>query len=278
MPNPTDPDPSEPIQRGYRLLDSDEPAPVIEERRSGTSNFVFVVDHAGWQIPRRLDDLGLPQSELRRHVAWDIGGLAVARQTSSALDAPLIAQHYSRLVIDCNRDPLVASSIATVSEWIEIPGNIGLGDAEIAARRAEIFDPYHNHLRALLDERKAAGRPTILIAQHTMTDLYKGVRREMHAAVLYNRDRRFAGLMLDALRRETGLIVADNQPYFVSDATDYTIPRHAEARGLAHVELEVRQDLVASAAGQAEWARRLAAALREAERAFFALGYGGPPA
>ncbi len=278
MPKSPDPEAIEPIQRGYRLLEPDEPPPVIEERRNGASNFVFVVDHAGWQIPRRLDDLGLPQSELRRHVAWDIGGLAVARQTSSALDAPLIAQNYSRLVIDCNRDPQVATSIATVSEWIEIPGNIGLSDAEIAARRAEIFDPYHAHLRTLLDERKAAGRPTILIAQHTMTDLYKGVRREMHAAVLYNRDRRFAGLMLDALRREAGLIVADNQPYFVSDASDYTIPRHAEARGLAHVELEIRQDLVSSAAGQAEWARRLAAALRDAERVFFASGYGGPPA
>ncbi len=243
---------------------------MIEERREGQSNFVFAVDHAGWHIPRRLDDLGLPQSELRRHVVWDIGGLAVARATSSELDAPLIAQQYSRLVIDCNRDPMADSSIAVQSEWIEIPGNVGLSALEIAARRAEIFDPYHDHLRSLLDARQAMGRPTILVTQHTMTDLYKGVRREMHAAVLYNRDRSFAGILLEALRRETGLIIADNQPYFVSDATDYTIPRHAEARGLPYVEIEIRQDLVTSAAGQAEWARRLAAALRASEAAFFA--------
>jgi predicted N-formylglutamate amidohydrolase len=145
-----------------------------------------------------------------------------------------------------------------------------LSEAEIAARRAEIFDPYHERLRALLDERQAAGRATILVAQHTMTDVFKGTRREMHAAVLYNRDRRFAGLVLDSLRRESALLIADNEPYFVSDETDYTIPRHGEARGLPHVEIEIRQDLVSDEAGQAAWAKRIAGALQNAEQAFIA--------
>jgi predicted N-formylglutamate amidohydrolase len=205
---------------------------------------------------------------LQRHIAWDIGALGVARQVAAELDAPLVAQNYSRLVIDCNRDPRVATSIPTIGESVEIPGNIGLSEAEVVARRVEIFDPYHNHLRALLDERLAAGRPTILVAQHSMTNIFKGVQREMHAAVLYNRDRRFAGLVLDMLRREADLLITDNEPYFVSDDTDYTIPRHGEARGLPHVEIEIRQDLVSDAAGQTAWARRIASALRDAEQAF----------
>jgi len=253
---------------GFKLLAPDEPRPFIAVGREGRSNFVIVVDHAGRRIPRRLADLGLPAPELQRHIAWDIGALGVARQVAAALEAPLVAQNYSRLVIDCNRDPKVASSIPRLSEWVEIPGNIALSDAEIAARRSEIFDPYHGYISALLDERTRAGRHTILVAQHTMTDIYKGARREMHAAVLYNRDRRFAGLVLEALRRERGLIVADNEPYFVSDETDYTIPRHGEARGLPHVEIEIRQDLVGDDAGQAEWAERITGALKEAERAF----------
>jgi len=255
-----------------RLLAADEPPPFIELRRQGRSNFVIVVDHAGRLIPRRLNDLGLPASELQRHIAWDIGALAVARRVSETLDAPLVAQNYSRLVIDCNRDPQVATSIPRTSESIDIPGNIDLSDADIAARCTEIFEPYHRQVRSLLDERAAAGRPTILVAQHSMTDVYLGVRREMHAAILYNRDRRFAGLMLDSLRREPGLVVADNQPYFVSDATDYSIPRHGEARGLPHVEIEIRQDLVSDDAGQTAWADRIARALREAEHAYL----GGP--
>jgi len=253
---------------GGQLLGTDEPPPVIGIGLQGRSNFVIVVDHASRRIPRRLNDLGLPESELQRHIAWDIGALGVARQVAAALDAPLVAQNYSRLVIDCNRDPDVPTSIPRVSESTDIPGNLELSDADIAVRRAEIFEPYHRRIRALLDERAAAGRPTILVAQHSMTNIYLGVQREMHAAVLYNRDRRLAGLVLDRLRREAGLIIGDNQPYFVSDTTDYTIPRHGEARGLPHVEIEIRQDLVADDAGQTEWARRITRALQDAEQAF----------
>jgi predicted N-formylglutamate amidohydrolase len=251
------------------LLAPDEPPPFSQWRPQGRSSFVIVADHASWRIPRCLGDLGLPAAELRRHIAWDIGCLGVAQQVSEALDAPLIAQNYSRLVIDCNRDPAVATSIPTLSEWSSIPGNRELSAVQIAARRAEIFDPYHDCVRAVLDARRAAGRPTILVAQHSMTNLFKGVRREMHAAILYNRDRRFAGLVLEMLRREQDLVVGDNEPYFVSDATDYTIPRHAEARGLPHVEIEIRQDLIGDEAGQSQWARRITRALLDAEQAFF---------
>jgi len=246
----------------YRLLGREEPAPVLEIGRERRSAFVIAVDHASVRIPKRLGTLGLPPAELERHIAWDIGALEVGRRVALALDAPLVATNYSRLVIDCNRDPRVASSIPTMAESAMVPGNIGLSDEEVAARRREIFQPYHDRLRELLDERQRAGQPTILVTQHSMTDVFKGVRREMHAAVLYNRDRRFAALVLDVLRREFGLNIGDNEPYFVSDETDYTIPQHAERRGLPHVEIEIRQDLILHEAGQVEWAVRIAQALR----------------
>jgi predicted N-formylglutamate amidohydrolase len=252
------------------LLAPDEPPPFLEARRQGASNFVIVVDHASARIPRRLANLGVAAAELRRHIAWDIGALAVAEQVSAALDAPLVAQNYSRLVIDCNRDPRVATSIATISEMTEIPGNVALSETDKETRRREIFAPYHDRVRTLLDARAAAGRPTILVAQHSMTNVFKGSVRPMHAAVLYNRDRRFAGLVLDSLRRENGLVVGDNQPYFVTDETDYSIPQHGEARGLPHVEIEIRQDLLADETGQKEWAQRITRALQAAEHAFYA--------
>jgi predicted N-formylglutamate amidohydrolase len=256
------------------LLAADEPAAFHEFQIDGRSDFIIVADHAGARIPRRLANLGLPASELQRHIAWDIGALSVARHVAQIIDAPLVAQNYSRLVIDCNRDPRMPTSIPCISELCEIPGNIGLSAAEIAARRAEIFDPYHRRIRELLDGRQASGRRVILVAQHTMTDVYKGDRRAMHAAVLYNRDRRFAGVVLEMLRREPHLLIADNEPYFVSDETDYTIPHHAEARSLLHVEIEIRQDLVSDAAGQTEWAARIARVLKDAQRAFDAADPG----
>ncbi len=250
------------------LLAADEPPAFQEFQTDGGSDFIIVADHASARIPRRLANLGLPESELQRHIAWDIGALSVARRVAQTLDAPLLAQNYSRLVIDCNRDPQVATSIPRISELREIPGNIGLSAADIAARRREIFDPYHRRIRELLDRRQAIARRVILVAQHTMTDVYKGERRPMHAAVLYNRDRRFAGAVLRMLQRERDLIIADNEPYFVSDETDYTIPHHAEARSLLHVEIEIRQDLVQDEVGQAEWAARIARVLQDAEREF----------
>jgi predicted N-formylglutamate amidohydrolase len=253
----------------YRLLAADEPAAVLAVGLDRPAAFVIAVDHASRRIPRRLGNLGLPAAELERHIAWDIGALEVAHRVADALDAPLVASNYSRLVIDCNRDPRVASSIPVVGEHTEIPGNVGITDEERAARRAEIFEPYHAALRALLDARQAAGRRTILVTQHSMTDVFKGARREMQAAVLYNRDRRFAGLVLDALRREPGLtLVGDNEPYFVSDETDYSVPLHGEARGLPHVEIEIRQDLITAIAGQDEWGARITRVLRAAEQAF----------
>lgn len=255
-----------------RLLAADEPPAFQDFQSEGRSDFIIVADHASARIPRRLANLGLPESELQRHIAWDIGALSVARRVAALVDAPLVAQNYSRLVIDCNRDPKVATSIPRISELHEIPGNSSLSAAEIAARRKEIFDPYHRRISELLDHRQAIGRRVILVAQHTMTDVYKGDQRRMHAAVLYNRDRRFAGVVLRLLRRERHLIIADNEPYFVSDETDYTIPHHAEARSLLHVEIEIRQDLVSDEAGQTEWAARIARVLQDAQREFDAAG------
>ena len=244
-----------------RLLGADEPPPVFEQGREGRSDFLITVDHAGARIPQCLGDLGVPETELRRHIAWDIGALEVARRVGAALDATVVAQDYSRLVIDCNRDPGWESSIPTVSEYTAIPGNTRLTIADRDIRRREIFEPYHTHIRALLDERAHAGRNTILIAQHSMTDIYKGVRRPMHASVMYNRDRRFACHMLEILRREPGITIGENEPYAVSDETDYSVRWHAEARGLLHVEIEIRQDLILDATGQSEWAERIGRAL-----------------
>jgi len=247
-----------------RLLEADEPPPVIEYRPNGGSAFVIAVDHAGRRMPRRLGSLGLPRAELERHTAWDLGALAVAMRVSAALDAPLVAQEYSRLVIDCNRTPGSETSIPTMAESLAVPGNIGLSDDEIAARRLEIFEPYHARLRALLRARQAAQRPTFLVTQHTMTDVLKGARRQMHAAVLYEHDRRLAGVVLEMLRRDEKLLIAENEPYLVQ-LTHYTVPHHAESHGLPYVELEIRQDLVAEEAGRAAWAQLIAQALQDAE-------------
>ncbi len=240
------------------LLDPDEPYPVTLDNEAGRSVFFLTGDHAGRAIPRRLDGLGLPEHETERHIAWDIGIGAVGRQLSRLLDAAMVVQTYSRLVIDCNRDPEVPSSIPEISEMTAIPGNRGLGEAARAARVEAIFRPYHDAIAAALDRRAAAGRASVLVALHSFTPVFKGVGRPWHAAVLYNRDPRLAHSLFQLLSAEDGLVIGENEPYAVSDLTDYTVPVHGERRGLPHVEIEIRQDLITDPAGQTAWAERLA--------------------
>jgi predicted N-formylglutamate amidohydrolase len=246
------------------LLHPEEPSPVRVLRPEGKADIVLTADHAGRAIPRRLGTLGLPQSELDRHIGWDIGIAGVTERLSEALDAPAIFQTYSRLVIDCNRSPEVPSSIPEISEATAIPGNRDLSAADRLARRREIFTPYHECIDRLLDAR--ADRRTVLVAMHSFTPVFHGESRAMQVGVLYNRDARLARILLDLLRAEPGLTIGDNAPYSVSDLTDYTVPVHAERRGLPHVEIEIRQDLIADEDGQAAWAARFVRLLTRADR------------
>jgi predicted N-formylglutamate amidohydrolase len=225
---------------------------------------VITCDHAGRLIPQRLGTLGVSAGELEAHVAWDIGAAGVAERLGAALGGFVILQTYSRLVIDCNRPLHVESSIATTSEYTMVPGNQGISRAEAELRARAIFLPYHRCIDLELERRKREGRETVFVAMHSFTPRFKGADREWHAGVLYGKDARLGRAVLELLRREGDLIVGDNEPYAVSELTDYGIVQHAERRGLLCVELEIRQDLIAGAAGQASWAERLARVLPEA--------------
>ena len=246
------------------LLAPDEPDPVRLLRESGTSAFVLTADHAGKLIPRKLGDLGVAPADQERHIAWDIGIAGVTERLSAALDATAVLQTYSRLVIDCNRDPSWPSAIPRVSEFTEIPGNAALTGGDRDARVAEIFSPYHDRIEALLDARQAAGQPGIFIAMHSFTPVFKNQPRAVEVGVLFYRRTNLAEIMLELLRAERTLVVGENVPYALTEDSDYSVPFHAERRGLEHVEIEIRQDLIAAPEGQDVWAERLARLLREA--------------
>lgn len=246
-----------------RLLGPADPAPFTVHRVDGRSPFLLTCDHAGRAVPAALGDLGVPAAEWDRHIAWDIGAAGMARVIAEALDAWLICQTYSRLVIDCNRPLRAPGSIVSRSERTEVPGNRDLSAEAIDARRGEIFQPYHQRTVQELDRRAAAGQPTILVTVHSFTPVFMDDARAWELGVLYQRDARLARPLLEVMRAD-GWCVGDNQPYAVSDATDYAIPVYGEQRGLPHVELEVRQDLIADADGQRAWGELMAAWLARA--------------
>jgi predicted N-formylglutamate amidohydrolase len=254
---------NEPGTSSSELLAADEPAAFTVENRNGTSPFIFTCDHASNRIPRSLGSLGVAVPALSTHIGWDIGAAAVSRLLAAQLDAPAILQNYSRLVIDCNRSARSRESIATESDSVRITGNEDLDEQSIEARRREIFNPYHSELRSILEQRTSSRKTVVLVSVHSFTPVFRGYARPWHIGLMY-RHVQFAQPLLRILRENHDLTIGDNQPYAITDDHDFTLPHHGEARGIPHAGIEIRQDLITDAAGQAAWSAVLYSALSRA--------------
>ena len=230
------------------LLGADDPDPVGAADLGARSPFLLVCDHAGRAVPRRLGHLGLPEAAFETHIAIDLGAAALTERLGAALAATVIRQEYSRLVIDCNRAPGHAQSIAETSDGVVIPGNRALATAARQERREAIHAPYHACIAKELDARRTRGLETVLVCVHSFTPVMDAFARPWHVGVLHGGASPISDTLLTLLRDENGLVVGDNQPYAM-DGTDYTAPHHGWGRGLDVVELEVRQDLLAASGG-----------------------------
>lgn len=241
--------------RSVSLLGHADPPPFTLFNPNGQAPVVLVCDHASNAIPARLKQLGLSSAELAQHIAWDIGAAGLVRLLAARLDAPAVLAGYSRLVIDCNRSPGDPTSITGISDGIVIPGNRDLDDAHADARLNQVFWPYHHAITQTLAHRwrHDQGHAPALIALHSFTPVMNGFRRPWHLGVLWNRDPRLAEPLLAQFRADPALCVGDNQPYSGREV-GFTMDTHGAAAGLPHVELEVRQDLLADTAGGERWA------------------------
>jgi predicted N-formylglutamate amidohydrolase len=239
------------------LLACGDPSPVIVTNAGGASPFLLLGDHAGRLVPAGLGGLGLDPSAMDLHIALDIGVARLGERVAEMLDACFIRQAYSRLVIDCNRAPDNPTSIPAVSDGVTIPGNQGLTPDQARARRDEILHPYQQAIAAELDRRAAAGQVVSLVSLHSFTPVMDGFARPWRTGVLHRNDSALSSRMLTLLRAAMGELAGDNEPYRL-DERDYTVPLHADARGLDYLELEVRQDLLADEAGVEAMAALLA--------------------
>lgn len=252
--------PSPSRARRPSLLGPDDPAPFLVENADGPAPMVVVCDHGGRAVPKRLAGLGLPAEAFDRHIAWDIGALAVARLLARRFDAPLVSATYSRLVIDANRPPIDPTIIPVVSDGMVIPGNRAL-DAEAVAERIDaLFTPYHDAVAKVIARRRAAGTVPAIVSVHSFTPVMRGFARPWHVGILYDGDERMATRLMAGLAAQ-GWRVGANEPYSGRGTLGGTIETHALPAGLPNVLVEMRQDLIADAAGAATWARALGDAL-----------------
>ncbi len=253
-------------ERELKLLDDADPVPVEVVNRSGASRILLTCEHAGRAIPATLGDLGMSDKDMERHIAWDVGAVGVARHLSDLLDATLVYQAYSRLVVDCNRPTHAPDFIPEISDGTPVEANRNLTADERRQRHQEIHEPYHNQIAALLDQRESDRRTPLLISVHSFAPSLDGVGRPWDLGLLFNRDSRLAELVGEIFgAMDHGFNIALNEPYTVNDISDYTVPVHGERRRIPNLLIEIRHDHLLSADGRLAWAERIGAALRARE-------------
>ncbi len=242
------------------LLPTDPP-PFQVINPEGSTPLLLVCDHASNRIPAHLDNLGLDETTLNDHIAWDPGAADVVRIIAARLNCRAVVSNYSRLLIDVNRDPLEETelSIPKVSDGRCIPGNLVLSDTEVNARIDALFTPYHAEIQRQQKSLMRDGRPPALFSVHTFTAAMQrdGLLRPWHAGMLWNQDPRMAHPLMAWLRQHDHLTIGDNQPYSAREFA-YTIDRHGHDRGIANCAIEIRQDLLIDQAEAFWWGSMLA--------------------
>ncbi len=230
-------------------------------RPLGSSPFVLICDHSSNRIPDELNLLGLDDAELSRHIAWDIGAAGVTEALSEIFDAPAILCNTSRLVIDCNRQLDAHDLIPEVSDGTVIPGNALLTESAKSQRVERYFRPYHDAIESVLMEREKRGVSSIVVSIHSMNASLAGISRPWQIALSSYLDRSLAEPLLATLRKRADITVGDNQPYDLDPRVDYSVPYHAMRRGLQHLQVEFRNDVIADRNTQNQWALLFAEAL-----------------
>ena len=241
------------------LLSFEDPDPVEFISGSAESRIMLVCEHGGRAVPATLASRVPPQEDMDRHIAYDVGAAQVARGLAAALGAPLAIQRYSRLVVDCNRQRHAEDLAPKVADGSTIPFNSELSDASLDERWQMIHQPFHNAVAEEIDQ----SQPQALIAIHSFTpQMRDGEPRPMELGFLVHQSRPLAEeLRKQALAQEPQLRIDLDAPYFVNMEVDYTIPTHAVGRGLPHVLIEIRNDLIGDEAGVARWSDLLARAI-----------------
>jgi predicted N-formylglutamate amidohydrolase len=241
-----------------------EPEPDAVElfNATGRASILVLCDHAGRHVPSRLAGLGISETQLARHIGWDIGAADTARHLATLLDAPLLLDHVSRLVIDPNRRPLDPTSIPEISDGCVVPGNTAIARRETERRIRSYFLPYHRAVARRLGAFRRRGIVPVLLAVHSFTPHFGGHDRPWQIGVVWRGDDRLAAPMLRALQARPGLIVGDNQPYSGFADFGFTVTFHAQRSRLPHLMLEIRQDEIDTKGKAERWAELIAADLR----------------
>jgi predicted N-formylglutamate amidohydrolase len=240
-------------------LSSQEPFTFRKIAEKQSRPFLLVCDHASKQVPKSLDNLGLHDEELSRHIGWDIGAAGVTEYLAERLGAAAVLANYSRLVLDLNRSPDDQAFIPEVSDGTMIPGNANLTPEQKSARRTLLFEPYHQVIESELARLERRHPRVALVSIHSFTPQlrHNGAERPWHIGIMWKHDRETSLALKEHLEDATNWHVGDNEPYSMHVHSCYTIRRHAEELERPALMLEIRQDEIETERGQRHYAEMI---------------------
>ena len=228
------------------------------------TGLILLCDHARNAVPTEIGDLGLPPGDMGRHIAWDVGARGVTLGLAARLGAGAGLSTFSRPVIDPHRraDDPPRGMGGTAAQHSRAQRRSD--EAAVERRKSAWHRPSPAAPRAAIDGIVEAGETPVLVSIHSFTPQFKGrAPRPWHVGRLWDRDDRLVRPLLARLRAADGLVVGDNEPYSGQLHGD-CMWTHGSSRGLPHVLIEIRNDLIESLDDQAGWAARLAPMIREA--------------
>ena len=231
---------------------------VAVTNRAGASGIIIACEHASNFIPPEFENLGIDDKTQQSHIAWDIGALAVAKEMSALLDAPLVAQCVSRLVYDCNRSFDARDTIIEKSEIYDVPGNKSISATERTERKNKYYEPFRNELAEIIKSRTATSKSVALITIHSFSPVFDGEKRNMDIGIIHDSDSRLADEIITIANSDKSFDIRRNEPYGPDDDVTFTLAEHAVSQGLLNVMIEIRNDLIADSDAQKSMAQKLA--------------------
>jgi predicted N-formylglutamate amidohydrolase len=240
---------------------SDNPVQIIGNRyRPGP--IVITCEHASNRVPPPLVASREDQPWLESHWGWDIGVATVTRDLVRQLDAVGVLSTYSRLVCDPNRDVDDPTWIRESVEGHQLSFNQELTDAECRRRRLLYHKPYHHVVDQVLADALHHAGEVLMLSVHSFTPSFGDEVRKMEAGVLFDKFPVLAAELRDLIA-EQGFVTELNQPYSGLMGLMSAAKRHGTVYGVIYLQLELRQDLIATDEDALAVAGKVGAAIRQ---------------
>ena len=225
------------------------------------NHIIFICDHASNYIPRKYKKLGISDSNLESHIAFDIGAKNLTINLAKKLKQSYFLSNFSRLLIDPNRKEMDRELITVKSFGVEIPKNLNISVQEREHRINCFYNYYHKNLGNFVKKKIHKYKKVFLVSIHSFTKNSKNFNRGIEVGLLWNKS---MDLLLPIQRnlKENKIHFGRNYPYS-GFHYNYTVDRLYRNFDLKNITIEIRNDLICDQKGIKKYVKLMSNIFKE---------------